>query len=325
MFTGPLFIVGAPRSGTKLLRDLVKQHPGIGIPDYETEFLPRLEQIHTRFGDLSDSREFNRFYEWATRFMYFKYMEDEGRLIPAHSWYTSCQSYGIQGLFEALCRHDAGVPTGSAGVWGDKSPNYREHLPLIDALWPEARVVHIVRDVRDVSLSSHKAWGKHVLRNSQRWFDEVGGCRREGQKLGERYLELRYEDLLSEPERWLGAIAEHVGKRFDPAMLHPDRPSENLGDTKGQLDIVASNTAKWKERMDEPTQRAIEACCGPLLSELGYERRYPQEPHRRFSQRQMLQWKLQDGASLFRFRVRDWGLRDAVKYSISQVESTLGG
>jgi hypothetical protein len=323
LFTGPLFIVGAPRSGTKLLRDLVKQHPSIGIPDYETEFLPRLVQIQERFGDLSDSREFNRFYAWAVRFMYFKYMEAEGRLIPADAWYRGCESFGVQGVFEALCRHDAGVPRGSAGVWGDKSPNYREHLPLIDELWPEARVVHIVRDVRDVSLSSHQAWGKHVLRNAQRWADEVGGCRVAGRALGERYLELRYEDLLEEPERWLTAVAEHVGQRFDPRMLQPDRPSENLGDTRGQLGIVAGNTYKWKSRMDEPTQRAIEGCCGGLLETLGYERRYPDQPQARFSRGQMLRWKLQDGASLFRFRVKDWGLVDAVKYSISQVESTL--
>lgn len=318
MFTGPLFLVGAPRSGTKLLRDLVKQHPLIGIPDYETEFLPRLTRKD--FGDLSDSRNFNAFYAWVSRNMYFRYMEDEGRLISADTWYRACETHDVTGVFEALCRVDGQVPYGSAGVWGDKSPNYRSHLPLLKSLWPEARFVHIVRDVRDVCMSSHKAWGKHVLRNAQRWADEVADCCHSGV---EDYLQLRYEDLLEDPTRELTRIARHCGLDFDERMLRPERPSENLGDTKGQVGIVAGNTGKWKTRMPPHTQRQVEAVCGTLLDELGYERAYPEEPQRRFSRAQMTRWKLEDGVSLFRFRVRDWGLRGAIKYSIAQAESVL--
>ncbi|MCK6525680.1 sulfotransferase, partial [Myxococcota bacterium] len=58
MFIGPLFIVGAPRSGTKLFRDLLRQHPRVAIPLYETELLPRLIQIAPRFGDLADPARF---------------------------------------------------------------------------------------------------------------------------------------------------------------------------------------------------------------------------------------------------------------------------
>ncbi len=112
VFRGPLFIVGAPRSGTKLLRDLVKQHPGIGIPDYETEFLPRwLDR------DFDLDRDFEAFYDWATRFMYFKYMADEGRCISLDQWQAASPSPDVRGVFEGLCRHDAGQPE---GVWGDK-------------------------------------------------------------------------------------------------------------------------------------------------------------------------------------------------------------
>ena len=321
MWTGPLFIVGSPRSGTKLLRDLVRQHPRIGLPPYETEFLPRMAARD--WPDLADSREFTAMYDWVTRFMYFKYQQDDGRRVTADAWYTACERHDVAGVFEALCRIDGDVPFGSAGVWGEKSPNYREHIPLLNRLWPHVRVVHIVRDARDVALSSEKAWGKHVLRNVQRWADEVAACRRDGQALGERYLELRYEDLLSDPERELTRIAAFLGLEFDERMLTLDKTPENLGETVGALKVVPGNTEKWRERMDARTQRESEAVAGALLSELGYARAFPDEPQRRFSRRQMLRWKLLDGVRLFEFRVRDWGLRDAVKYSISQVESTL--
>ncbi len=315
VFRGPLFIVGAPRSGTKLLRDLVKQHPGIGIPDYETEFLPRwLDR------DFDLDRDFEAFYDWATRFMYFKYMADEGRCISLDQWQAASPSPDVRGVFEGLCRHDAGQPE---GVWGDKSPNYRAHLPELKALYPEARFVHIVRDARDVCLSSNKAWGKHILRNAQRWFDEVGECRRAGQVLKGDYLELRYEDLITEPERWLTAIAELCGLDFHPGMLDPGRATENLGDTRGATSIVSSNTGKWRQRMDPHTLLRVEELCGPLLVELGYELANPGIAHRRARGSQMAVWRLKDGASLLRFRVKEWGWRDALKYSLSALESTL--
>lgn len=321
MWTGPLFIVGAPRSGTKLLRDLVRQHPQIGLPPYETEFLPRMAA--QSWPDLSDSREFTAFYDWVTRFMYFKYQDGDGKLVGADDWYTACDNHDVAGIFEALCRIDGGVPTGSASVWGEKSPNYRAHLPLLAKLWPDVRVVHIIRDARDVALSSRKAWGKHVLRNVQRWADEVAQCRTDGRALGSGYLELRYEDLLSEPREQLTRITDHVGLPFDERMLTLDQAPENLGDMKGELRIVPGNTEKWRDRMDESVQRESEAVAGALLSELGYGRAFPEEPQRRFSKSRMLRWKLQDGVKLLEFRVKDWGLRDAIKYSISQVESTL--
>ena len=313
VFEGPLFIAGAPRSGTKLLRDLVKQHPAIGIPDYETEFLPR-------WLDLGYDGDFGAFYAWATRFMYFKYMEEEGRLLSQEAWLAASPTRDVAGLFEGLCRHDAAQPD---GVWGDKSPNYRNNVAQIRGLYPKARFVHIVRDGRDVCLSSHRAWHKHILRNAQRWNDEVGGCRRAGRALGEDYLELRYEDLLDDPERWLTAIAEHVGQSFDPKMLDPGRATENLGDTRGATGIVKGNTGKWRERMPPKQLRRVEELCGPLLTDLGYERAHPELPHRPARASEMHAWRLIDGANLLRFRVKEWGLRDAVKYSISALESTL--
>ena len=171
-FSGPLFVVGAPRSGTKLLRTLLNEHSQIGIPDYETEFLPRWLSIHERF-DTQNTEGFAAFYQWVTRFMYFKYMAEEGRQITPDQWLSASPNARISGLFEGLCRQDGGIPLGQPGVWGDKSPNYRNDLPALRALYPGARFVHIIRDVRDVSLSSQVAWGKDPVRNAQRWMDEV--------------------------------------------------------------------------------------------------------------------------------------------------------
>ena len=62
-FTGPLFIVGMPRSGTKLLRDLIKQHPKIGIPSVETNFIPYMINLFGNPPSFEDDKEFNQFYK----------------------------------------------------------------------------------------------------------------------------------------------------------------------------------------------------------------------------------------------------------------------
>ena len=81
-FTGPLFIVGLPRSGTKLLRSLLNNHPEIGIPGAESQFLPYLYRRWAQFGDLSDSAKFHNFYAYATKLPYFVYMRQQG---PGHA------------------------------------------------------------------------------------------------------------------------------------------------------------------------------------------------------------------------------------------------
>ncbi|MCB9730977.1 MAG: sulfotransferase [Deltaproteobacteria bacterium] len=327
MFNGPLFVVGAPRSGTKLFRDLLRQHSRIGIPIYETEYLPRHAHLASELGELSDPEAFSRFYAWVTRFMYFKYMAEDGTLIPEQTWREACRSYDVQGVFEALIRHDAEV--GPDDIWGDKSPNYRAHLPLLRTLWPQARFIHIIRDARDVCLSSHKAWKKAVLRNAQRWTDEVAGCRRDGRALaqaapGERvYHELRYEDLLQRPEAELSAVCAFLELPFEEAMTRPGRVSENLGDTRGEDRIVAGNTEKWRERMAPRQLEAVEAICGELLQDLGYPLVHPVvRPARRLSKPRMTAYQALDAAQLLRFRVKEWGWRDAVRYTVSAFEST---
>ncbi len=322
-FSGPLFVVGAPRSGTKLLRTLLNEHSQIGIPDYETEFLPRWLSIHERF-DTQSAEGFVAFYEWVTRFMYFKYMAEEGRQISPDQWLSASPDPSISGLFEGLCRQDGGIPLGQPGVWGDKSPNYRNDLPALRALYPGARFVHIIRDVRDVTLSSQVAWGKDPVRNAQRWMDELSACRSWGASFGpQSYLELRYEDLTQNPKLWLGAICRFVGLPFQEAMLTPSRSAENLGDTKGVVGIVSTNTEKWRQRMSPELLLRTEAICGPLLADLGYPLAGVPQAVQRVSPAEMQLRKLADGASLMRFRVRDWGLKDAIRYSASALESTL--
>ena len=104
-FNGPLFLVGMPRSGTKLLRGLLNEHSRIGIPLNETEFLPRWLRDWTSFGDLSDRAAFERFFADVSGSVYFvKRLEEHGSRIDPSAWHSACRDYTAPAVFEALRR-----------------------------------------------------------------------------------------------------------------------------------------------------------------------------------------------------------------------------
>lgn len=306
-FTGPLFVVGMPRSGTKLLRSLLNRHPLIGVPGVETEFLPWLARHIARFGDLSDRARFEVFYAEMLRHSYFRYRREHGNLIDAARWYEACTEFTAAGVFEALMRVETDAPRGSARIWGDKSPSYIDDIPLLKQLYPAAKVLHIVRDARDHCLSIRQTWGKDMLRAAQRWADGVRKAREAGAALGADYLELRYEDLLARTETELRAVCAFLGVEFEPGMLTLVRPSEDLGDTRGARQVVDGNREKYRRKMAPRTIARIEELAGPVLREYGYELVLPLRPVRRLSALEMRLAQLRDAVGLVLTSRSGWG------------------
>jgi hypothetical protein len=299
-FTGPVFVVGMARSGTKLLRDLLRGHPLVRIPPTETNLLPRWVAAWHRFGDLSDRKRFAVFYGRAVRTPYFRMMKKHtGGPIPEEVWYSTCRSFGPAGVFEALLRYDLGAAPETHLVWGDKSPSYTEHVGLLAELFPAARFVHIVRDVRDVCLSLQNAWRKNMIRGAQRWADGVMKARRDGELVPGRYLEIRYEDLLADPVPALRRCCEFLGLEFDASMLRLQFSTEFRGAAKGAQAIVTDNARKFERMLDPATQRQIEAVAGPALRAFGYDVEYD-GPTRRVPRPLMAYYRLLDGMNFVR-------------------------
>ena len=315
-FDGPVFLVGMPRSGTKMLRGLLNNHPRVGIPPVESELLPDWARRWEGFGDLSQIAHFRAFAQQIRGSSYFVYMrEEQGHEIDVDAWFAAIRSFDPAGVFEAMIRLDAEVPEGSDRIWGDKSPGYLAHLDLIDSLFPTARFIHLVRDVRDYCLSMHKAWGKSRLRAAQRWVDRVSEARRFGaQTAGPgRYMELRYEDLLDRTESELRRVAAFLDLPFDPAMARLSRPTEDRGDTRGKVGVQRDNKEKWRTEMSAPMRRAIEEIAGPLLAELAYPTDHV-GPARRLPLPAMRLLQLADGVGLIRTDARRWGWVGALRF-----------
>ena len=277
----PIFVVGCPRSGTTLLRLMLDAHPSLAIPP-ESHFIPLVARVRSRYEQPSgfDAEHMAADVMRGLRFRDWNLSADAVRAAIRERHPTTLAS-AIECVFVAYA--DA---QGKAR-WGDKTPGYSIELPLISGLFPEAVFVHLIRDGRNVALSLMDVPRppRSFAEAAQIWRFRVTAGRADGAALADRYLELRYESLVEDPESSLKQICALASLEYTPAMLDYHRedpaasvPERNWGHHRNLARPPTGGLRDWRERMSEADQQLFEAVAGEELSELGYERRFPQVP-----------------------------------------------
>src|SRR5690606_17814728 len=124
-----LFIVGMPRSGTKLLRDLLNRHPDVAIFPNESHFFPRMPALIEKHGDPRRRERFARLYAEleGTRFM--RRIRADGISIERDDWFARIDGGGARDVLKALFACYAAM-TGRRIV-GDKTPEYLTEVPVL--------------------------------------------------------------------------------------------------------------------------------------------------------------------------------------------------
>ncbi|MBD0347616.1 MAG: sulfotransferase [Thermoleophilia bacterium] len=268
--TPPVIVLGVSRSGTTLLRVMLDRHSELAMPD-ESFFIPQLARRH---GERPDPARF---------------VDDLRRLPTLRDWRVDPEAVAHR------LRHGVSLGEAIAAIyyvyaadrgkrrWGDKTPAYMQHLRLLERLWPHALFVHLVRDGRDAALSllampegvATRTWAhpRTAADFACQWTTEVRAAHALARRVGARYLEVRYEQLVAAPEEALRRICEHLGLAFEPAMLEyagtvdvstkPHQQRLRRPPTPGVRD--------WRAQMKRADVLAFEAIAGDVLAELGYE------------------------------------------------------
>jgi len=154
------------------------------------------------------------------------------------------------------------------------------HVEYLAEMFPEARFIHLIRDGRNVTLSNLELdWGpESVWEGAVYWKRFVNEGRRAGAKLGpERYLELRYEDVVENPEHHVRMMCDFVKLEFDPVMLRYFERTERISGAKESHHQNLSRPPTkglrdWRQQMSRKDVELFEVLAGDLLSEMGYER-----------------------------------------------------
>jgi hypothetical protein len=158
-------------------------------------------------------------------------------------------------------------------IWGNKTPQNTENIALLAKIFPHARFLIVVRDVRDVCLSWRNKWGKDMIwcaakwdrRMKQGWFD----TRRLS---SDRYRFLRFEDLLLDIEHWTRIVCDFLEIPFAKQMLEHHRYTTERIDGKinyGQK-IIKDNKNKWPTLLPAKTIKRIEEIAFDAMRIFGY-------------------------------------------------------
>ncbi len=216
--SAPIFVVGTGRSGTTLLRRVLCAHPRIHIA-HELSFYVWRDLAGRR----RDAASFVRYFFRTFSFRWQRLDPAEVlRRLPS----APDRPEALPAVFETVMRCLA-EREGKAR-FGDKTPGHASHLAQIYADFPEARVVHVVRDPRGTLPSlARMPWASGAdLANAFLYEGDF----RATEAYRERLLRVRLEDLVAEPEPTLRRVLDFVGEPFDPRVLeHSAHPPHHDG------------------------------------------------------------------------------------------------
>lgn len=239
----PMFIVGPVRSGTTYLRLMLNNHPEIAF-QHEIEFAVERMPESGGFPDIRQFHEYCRTY----RFGSFVYDIDEKLDYPSL----------IKSMLEQKRTRDKKKRLGGT---------VHDHYERLLRIWPEASFLKTTRDGRDVALATKQLGANHVYFGIDAWISGEAAWSKLKQLVPEeRRIEVRYEDLMTEPVRELKRISEWIGVEYSPAMLE----YMNTDYGRGYKYPDPAWSGMWRNGLSSREVQLLESRIGDMLVERGY-------------------------------------------------------
>lgn len=271
----PLFVVGAPRSGTTMLRLMLNAHSHIAIP-FESDFIPKFHGRLREYGDLQAPENVACLLDDISAQAFVK----RGGLIRDRQAILARRPDSYASLVASI--YEVYAASEGKGRWGDKDPDNTVQMDVIWKLFPGCRFVHIVRDGRAVATSLKKLdWGsKNLLALARDWSWRVMLAHKMGMMIGPTYyMEVRYEDLVRAPEQVLRKICAFLDEPFEPGMLDYHKsagsamPQDSLRYHQSSVrQPDPSKADAWRHEMMAVDRALFDEVAGDTLYAFGYPR-----------------------------------------------------
>src|SRR4051812_19880290 len=212
----PIFVVGCPRSGTTLLYHMLLSAGDFAIYRAETHVF---NVLVPHFGNLSRLEGRTRLID---RWLKTDYFRATG--VPAELLRERILADGKSGGDFLRIVMESVAENQGVNRWSECTPEHVLYLEEIKREIPQAKIIHIVRDGRDVAVSLEKqGWirplpgdqGKSLLVCGLYWQWVVECGRRLGHKIAPDYMEVNFESLVADPRQQLPAIGEFIDQKLD--------------------------------------------------------------------------------------------------------------
>ena len=275
----PVFVLGCVRSGTTWLYHMLLSAGNFAV--YRTESNV-FNVLQPRAGDLRKAANRRKLLDlWQPTRMFQRTGLEISAIAPRIM--EECQNGGdFLRIYMELIAQQQGVER-----WADCTPEHILYLDQIHQTIPDALVIHVIRDGRDVALSTEKqkwirtfSWDKggELLAAGMFWEWMVFHGRRAGQKLGPNYKEVRYEDLVLRPQETLTELSSFVGQDLDYDQIlksgigSVSKPNTSFasGGNSASKEVEFNPVGRWKQALSEQAATELECAIGPALTELGY-------------------------------------------------------
>ena len=274
----PIFIVGCERSGTTMLRLILHSHANIAIPP-QTKYLKKIYKRRLFFGNLSKQKNKNRIVKW-----FFDNHNKKTKIIDLglnpndikSEMIKSGDSLGsiLSTIFKLYSKQYNKIR------WGDKHPYYIKYLDQLFKLFSDAQVIHIIRDGRDAvaSLKSMPWWKNNSIYSMLNWQEAISNGKRAKLKYtSDQFIEIRYEDIIEEPEKNIKILCDFLEEDFSLKMLEfhkiadtavPSYKMDWHSDTKQQMN--SKKIGRWQKDLESWESNLMHRKMKEELSVHGY-------------------------------------------------------
>lgn len=268
------FIFGTPRSGTTLLAQCLNAHSELVVP-HETDFIIPMAFIFDRISDEKIGRDL--IFGLIVHSAYFPSLKEYISLDEVHDAVYSSE-YSAVGMLNALYAKVA--EASGAKLAGDKSPNDLNFLRMLvktGGLSQDTKVVHIVRDIRDLMVSVNRTgWVSDLdLYFPRFWCSNNLYLNAIYRNNTANYALIRYEDLVTNPQKEIERLCAFLNVAYEPCMLLPEKRHSRYKGQEAHSNLYSTisgrSVGKYKSIIDNTTLRNYETQAHEALITFGYE------------------------------------------------------
>jgi len=274
----PFFIVGSGRCGTTLLRRILQASPEVHIP-------PEMSMLHSVIPLFRRNR--SESWGWLVRLVlaafdydpFFWHFRIES-LRPLVDKLTGLpedrRSLAI--IIDQVVRYH-GEQTGQTFErWGDKTPGHFYRMRELLAIFPDARFIHMVRDGVDVAASYARSSLPHDLDSAaKRWVASLRAVRHFAKRHASQCLEVRYENLVADPEGAVADVCRFLNVGFDATMIERLDHIGEMGElAEKHLEnvrrpISVASIGRGRRELTQEQKEHLQRLIGKELAMAGYE------------------------------------------------------
>lgn len=269
----PIFVLGLPRSGTTLLRMMLDSHPDIMCGPEAPWIAGRGRDRHPHLKAVVEFMVKNR---WGA--------------VAGFSGVDEDIVYAAVGQFIEDILNAAAREHGKTR-WAEKTPENMVAVPFLARAFPQGRFIHLIRDGRDVALSTIRMDRRKIplrsdlVRNTygnalRRWMDWNQQCRDDLESAGVAFTRLMYEALVANPEVEMRRVFEFVNAPWRERVLRPhdqphdviDKAGEGMKSFFGRAGIDTRTVGRWVQELSGHRRRLTRRIADDALAEWGYAR-----------------------------------------------------